>query len=320
MLENTLKPATPQTSVYTDFNGFSDLRRQARKDPEAALRTVAKQFEAIFLQMALKSMRQASMGDPIFDSSQSEVYRDMFDKQLSLTMSENKGLGLSDALIRQLRGSLPKPPDSAVTSTEYAEPFDIANVSSVTRPAKAVAVMAPVKVALPPVAAVKEINHLEIESPEDFVKQVWPYAQETAKELGVDPRVLIAQAALETGWGKYISQDHKGNSSFNMFNIKADQRWDGDKVTISTIEFSNGIPRREKAQFRAYNSIQDSFNDYADFVKSNPRYKPALEQAANSEQYIDELHQAGYATDPEYSDKIKNILQRDIFESLGRAG
>ena len=154
----------------------------------------------------------------------------------------------------------------------------------------------------------------QFNSPEEFTHHILPYAEKAAKELGVSPLVLVSQAALETGWGKAVTQHKNGSSSFNLFNIKADKRWDGDRVIKSTLEYDNGLAKHEKASFRAYDSYSDSFDDYVDFLRTNSRYDNVLRHQGNDQSYIKDLHKAGYATDPNYADKVLNILKRDSMQ------
>jgi flagellar protein FlgJ len=150
------------------------------------------------------------------------------------------------------------------------------------------------------------------ETPADFVATLLPLAQRLAPEIGVDPRVLVAQAALETGWGRHISQDSSGRNSRNLFNIKADSSWQGERVGVSTLEYRGGVAVRESAAFRAYGSFEQSFEDYVSFLQQNPRYRQALEQAADPEAYLQELQAAGYATDPAYAKKIGRIFDSEL--------
>jgi flagellar protein FlgJ len=151
----------------------------------------------------------------------------------------------------------------------------------------------------------------DLSSPEGFVQSVWPHAQQAARELGVDPKVLVAQAALETGWGQSIMQHADGSSSHNLFGIKASSGWQGRQVTVPTLEYSNGIAVRTRASFRSYGSFADSFSDYVDFLKSNPRYSQALAQAGDPQRFASALQNAGYATDPAYARKISAIVNGD---------
>ena len=150
------------------------------------------------------------------------------------------------------------------------------------------------------------------DSPEQFVNELTPHAIRAAAEIGVDARLLLAQAALETGWGRSVINDSSGRSSHNLFGIKADPAWEGPVVTVGSLEFEDGVMVRHKSAFRSYESYADSFRDYLDFLRSNPRYGKALEHAESPEAYARELQRAGYATDPHYADKILGIYAMDV--------
>jgi peptidoglycan hydrolase FlgJ len=146
-------------------------------------------------------------------------------------------------------------------------------------------------------------------SPEDFVRELWPCAEAAGKELGVDPRHLLAQAALETGWGKYLPCDTRGNTSFNLFGIKAGGDWAGNSVSVRTLEFEGGVPVPRQARFRAYDSAADSFRDYVAVLRDNPRYAAALNTGSDTKAFATALQRGGYATDPGYAQKIAAIAQ-----------
>ena len=307
--------------TYTDFSGLNEMRAQARVDPQASLQKVAKQFEGIFIQMMLKSMRDASMGDDIFDSDQSQLYRDMFDKQIALDMANSKGIGIADSLVRQLGRNTPddKVNNASISKNSQSEqilggrrlpPMQVRMTEidqGIILPLSSVE-LAPIK----PLTGKVKFN-----TPEEFTNHIMPYAIKAAKELGVSPLVLVSQAALETGWGKSITHAHDGSSSFNLFNIKADSRWNGDRIIKSTLEYDNGIAKYEKSSFRAYDSYADSFDDYVNFLRTNHRYDDALRHGGNDKLFIKDLHKAGYATDPNYSNKILDILKRESMQVHG---
>ena len=146
-----------------------------------------------------------------------------------------------------------------------------------------------------------------------------PYAEKAAERLGVDAKALLAQAALETGWGKAVICHPDGTSSNNLFNIKADGRWDGERVAKQTLEYRQGVAAKEMAQFRSYSSLEESFNDYADFLTGSPRYADALKQGGDSAAYVEALQEAGYATDPAYAEKIKRIMGSEKIAVMGDA-
>lgn len=296
---------TPSASVYADFQGLANLRGKAEKDAAGSLDEVAKQFESIFVQMMVKSMRQASLGEGALDSDQSLFYRDMYDQQLGLHLSNSGGLGLAEVIKRQLGGDTGMAEPKGMDLDGYrhraiplAKP--LANVSS----AEASKVSEP---------------ELELSSPEAFVRQLWPLAQEAAAKLGQEPHALIAQAALETGWGRHMIRRPDGSSSHNLFNIKADHRWDGEKVGVDTLEYEQGAAVKKKANFRAYDSLRDSFNDYVEFLSSSPRYQAALNGAGDGGGYFAELQKAGYATDPNYATKISSVMSgREMTQALAQ--
>ena len=293
---------TSTSSVYTDFHGLSQLKADVRNGAtDESIEQVARQFESIFTQMMLKSMRDANQIEGgLFDNDQSKTYREMFDKQLSLTLSEGRGIGLKEMLIRQLGGA----PDGTPTAVDDEMVFNplperMASQSVVHSVHGANAVV---------------YRAGRIESPRDFVEQMRPAAERAAEKLGVSADVLISQSALETGWGKAIIQDPNGNNSHNMFGIKADSRWQGERVAVPTVEYENGVARKELHLFRAYDSYEESFNDYANFIQSNPRYENALSVVAVPQQYLASLQQAGYATDPKYASKISKIMESNVIQ------
>ena len=152
------------------------------------------------------------------------------------------------------------------------------------------------------------------ESPEDFVDQLWHLAKSAAKTLSVDPRILVAQAALETGWGQFTLKDSEGGDSFNLFNIKAGLGWDGKSVLKNSLEYEQGIAIKKQSSFRAYESFEESFNDYIELIQTSPRYQKALSLVNKPLEYINELQKAGYATDPDYGAKVSRIFNSEIFK------
>lgn len=312
-----------QAQVYTDFNGLNALKSQARTDKQAALEEVARQFESLFLSEMLKSMRKA--GDVFaegnyLNSSQSEFYRDMFDSQLSLTMAKGQGTGLAEALVRQLGQQTPGlDSDGGKLSAHKASLADYERslpalsaklpqqLEQVTEVAQRAESMTPaIAAALPE----------KFDSPEHFVRELLPVAEKISGDSGIDPKLMVAQAALETGWGRHMIKGDGNQPSFNLFGIKADSRWQGEAVTITTTEYREGLPMKEQAQFRAYPDYESSFRDYVSFLESNPRYRDVLSVADQPEIFADKLQEAGYATDPNYGEKIRTIMGRDSLMTL----
>ena len=320
-------------SILSTSSDTAQLRLQAGDGGEVD-NEIIQQFEAIFLQQMLKSMRTASLAEGLFQSDQSEFYRDMYDQQIATNLAQKEILGIAQIINRQLGGESvsqvsenndEKPVQGIQLKHEDIAPIINAdkNYSSSIDTSKLDRFIdnlsASVHVDSEETANVtKEVRPLAFkpDTPDEFVQVAYRYAQEPAEKLGVDPDVLIAIAALETGWGNHIPQDGKGSSN-NYFGIKADSRWDGDLVGSQTLEFDQGAFKELKQSFRAYDSIKESFDDYANFILTNDRYSYALEFASDAKKFLSEIQNAGYATDPNYADKILNVLSNKAF-SLSR--
>ena len=286
--------ANVDNTVYTDFQGLAELRNKAARDAPAALKDVGKRFEALFIQMMLKSMRQASPGDPLFGNKGGELYRDLFDKQISENLASKGSLGLADIIVQQLQhnAQLHKPSPAPEEGTPIASGSD------------------------QPVSLRSDTgNEKSYPTPSDFIKDIWPHAQQAAKQLGVDPKVLMAQAALETGWGRSLIRHEDGRSSNNLFGIKAGNAWHNDSVTVPTLEYRDGMVVKDSASFRSYDSLAAGFQDYVKFLQTNPRYNEALNKVGDPGQFAEALQQGGYATDPNYANKIQDVLGGDTLAS-----
>lgn len=305
--------AIASADIYTDFQGFAKLRSEARANSPEALREVAKQFEALFTQMMLKSMRAATSEDELFHSEQGDAYQDMFDQQLAINLSQGKGMGLADMLVQQLSKGVvgEAPADEETLQINFAQRLFRGEPKPLTPQAMVQqfrsGFIAPRALAEPSDTP-RTVPSGDIRSPENFVQSLWPHAQHAAQSLGVKPELLVAQAALETHWGQSVINFRDGRSSHNLFGIKADSSWQGKRVSVPTLEYVDGIAVKRNDAFRAYDSYADSFDDYVDFIRSNPRYSKALQQVHNPEHYAQALQSAGYATDPNYARKISAIL------------
>ncbi len=310
-----------------DFHGLNQLRESAGKADQAdqTLRQVAAQFESLFVSLMLKSMRQAQLSEGIFDSEQSDMYRDMADQQLAMDLSASGGLGLQDMIIRQLGGNpnaadMPIGGQTFMADTIQTMPRLVEYIRELkpTAPEESVATDKPALVTEAKRSIPERSIPARFNSPAEFVQTLWPMAEKAASKIGAAPEAIIAQAALETGWGKHVLQDKQG-SSFNLFNIKADSRWTGDYTSKNVLEYHNGQPIQEQSRFRSYEDYQQSFDDYVDFLQSNPRYQNALQQAGNPERFVEQLHKAGYATDPQYASKLKRIMQGETLAQSAAA-
>jgi flagellar protein FlgJ len=263
------KPAQ-QVNAH-DFKQFAALRRNAGANDPATLREVARQFESIFTKMMLDSMRSASFGDPMFGSDQADMYQDMMDDQLAVQLTSGRGIGLADMLIRQLS-------QGGQSAQAAAPPTDAATASNAGR-------------------GVDDAQRRR------FIDEMLPHAESAARELGVDPRHVIAQAALETGWGTSKPADASG-TSHNFFGIKTGAGWRGASVSADTTEYRDGIAGTERAEFRAYGSVAENVSDYVRLLRENPRYAAALHTGSDVRAFASALQRSGYATDPAYADKI----------------
>lgn len=291
--------SSPSSNAYTDLAALNQISIKGREDTAEGLKQVAKQFEAMFLNMMLKSMRESNKAfseGSYLNSNEMEFYQQNFDDQMSVHLSEGKGMGLADSLYRQLLNQF---------DVKEKQPQD-----SEKEPPKT-----------PIMDTIQKVGDLvtgiteQFSSPAEFIERLYPAAKKAAARIGVDPEVLLAQSALETGWGKKIVRDQSGNSSHNLFGIKADPSWRGDNAVTSTVEYANGVAQREQASFRHYQSYQHSFDDYVEFLQSNPRYQPALESADSAQDFAEKLQQAGYATDPIYAEKISAVLNSPVMRN-----
>ena len=320
-----------------------ELSPQARPDA-ARIDHVARQLEGQFAQMLVKSMRDASFGDSLFPG-ENQMFRDMYDQQVAQSLTAGKGLGLAPMIARQLGRQSgveadatpaldtrldPRPGPTRAAAAALATGADAAPPLSAEagraldliagRPASAgetspmdafvrrlmAAPQAAVASAAGHEAATRAAESFAPKSPERFVASIWNQAQDAARELGVDARALVAQAALETGWGRRQIQRDAGGDTHNLFGIKA-TGWKGERATTRTHEYVGGVRQTETAQFRAYASPAESFADYVRMLKNNPRYQQALQSGGDVRSFAQALQRAGYATDPSYAAKITAI-------------
>lgn len=272
--------------------GLDGLKLQSKQNGgRESVRAAAEQFESFFLQMMLRNMRQTLSQDGPFDSQETKTFSDMFDQQVAQSISKSKGVGLADMLEAQMKLSLETKPGIRI----QPRPYDLPSVA------------APAAVS----GAIETQKDAPL-TPRNFVNKLWPHAVDAAADLGVSPHVLLAQAALESGWGKHELRGAEGNSH-NLFNIKASKQWKGDTVTADTTEYMNGKAVSETANFRSYGSYSEAFSDYARLLKTNPRYAQALEQGGDAASFARGLQSGGYATDPQYAAKIMRVINSPAF-------
>lgn len=330
---HNLSSATAQTvtDVYTNLQGLQGIKLEENQDE--ALKKVAKQFESMFINMMMKNMRSANAvfeeGNP-FTSEEERFYRDLMDQQQALTLSHGRGIGIADSLYRQMSRTYGKEGSKAESDEKTIADYQASPVQ--TAPSITPNVIANSNSKNSAISNVKsETNEKSVEktaqqrsaianTPEEFIEKLTPYAKKAASVLGVDHLMLLAQSALETGWGKHVLSDANGNSSNNVFNIKAGGNWDKPSANHTTLEFEDGIVKKEQADFRVYESLAESFDDYVQFITESERYKKAVEHAKDAISFITELKQAGYATDPLYISKVKAVYDRLTQDSSQSGG
>ncbi|MCV2885480.1 flagellar assembly peptidoglycan hydrolase FlgJ [Aestuariibacter sp. AA17] len=292
-----------------DFKGIDNLRRAAQEGDESALKEAAQQFEAIFVQMMLKSMRQAqdalSDKDSPFNSQQVKFYRDMHDQQLAVDLASSGSMGLADLIIQQLSPNK----EGFTPASIIRQDGNLSSLLSENRVNRRDKPASPLALSDVDNASNSQPAKRQVfDTPESFIDALVPVVEQEAAKLGLDPHALVAQAAVETGWGKHMIHGTNGQNSHNLFGIKANQGWQGERAHVDTLEYRDGVAKKEKAHFRAYDSFADSVKDYVSFVSENPRYKQAIRQVEQPQQYFSELQKAGYATDPNYADKVISVL------------
>jgi flagellar protein FlgJ len=334
-------------SQFLDLGGLDSLRSKAQKGDNGALKEVAQQFEGIFVQMLMTSMRDANAvfeSDSPMNSQYTKFYEQMHDQQMSLNLSSKGMLGLADLMVQQLDPTnSPMTPASVLrgdsSTSARANSFTLDDAHPMQMPTSRTTATAPLNLAtntaataplefatgagaapqtldsllsgkvLPSAALNADKSQADFTSQDEFVSRLYPHAEKAAKELGTTPEVLIAQSALETGWGQKMVKGVAGQQSNNLFNIKADNRWQGSKAQVNTLEYEQGIAVKQKADFRVYDDIGQSFNDFVSFVSNSERYQDAMKKAANPQAFVQSLQDAGYATDPKYTDKVMQVMK-----------
>jgi len=262
-------------------------------DSKEGIKAAAKQFEAYFLQMMLRSMRDTLSQDGLFDSQETKTFTDMFDQQVAQSVSQGRGFGLADALAAQIEHQI-APINQARTTQAAAKDATPSDAGT----------------ALP---AVETAVTSGTPTSNSFVDKLWSHASEAAKKLGIAPHLLVGQAALESGWGKHELKGADGSASHNLFNVKAGANWQGPTVEKQVTEYVNGKPVQSTEKFRAYRSYEESFADYAKLLSANPRYAGALNQDATG--FARGLQQGGFATDPDYGNKLMRVINSPAFRS-----
>jgi flagellar protein FlgJ len=286
-----LNGADLSSRLALDAQSVDQLRAQAKGDPDRALKSAAKQFEALFMSMLLKSMRDASPQDGPFDSEQTRMYTSMLDQQLAQSLS-SRGIGLADIMVRQLTQGVPTAAGTAApASTPALSPDALPGVGD----------------AAPLSAPSRSGNARTSDAVREFMNRHAASAQAASEATGIPARFLLAQAGLESGWGRREIRGVDGSDSNNLFGIKAGRNWSGRVVEAPTTEYVDGKAVRTVERFRAYESPADSFRDYASLIANSPRYSQVRDRK-DEVAFAYGLQRAGYATDPQYADKLLRVM------------
>src|SRR5437870_2688084 len=280
------------SGLAADSRSLEELKRAARDDPRQAVKKVATQFEALFMQMVMKSMREATLRSGLLDSQEQDMYRGMLDQQVAQQIAAS-GTGLSDLIARQLARQLPSAPPAATT------------------PATGVAPAAPPAptVAAPTAATPSESGPPSVEAQRDFMRQHWADAVRAQQLTGVPASFILGQAALESGWGRREIRAPDGAPSYNLFGIKAGPGWQGRTVQVTTTEYDGGVARQTVQSFRAYDGYAAAFQDWALAIGRNQRYSAAVTAAGDAGGFAFGMQQAGYSTDPAYAEKLARVIR-----------
>lgn len=293
---------TTLPSVF-DVQALGALKGGLRRDDPQALKATAREFEALLLQMMLKSMRATAPLTGPFESDQTRFYQELLDAQLARVVAAQGGLGLAAVLERQLAAgaaatALPAPEDAP----RPLVPVPRAMPLRPTLEGKGVATIAGAESSAP---AAADADRVAVSPAPTFVAQIWPHALAASRATGLPARFIVAHAALESGWGRAEPRHADGRPSHNLFGIKAGSGWTGAVVDAVTHEFVNGVAERRSERFRAYASYAEAFADYARLLTQ--RYAAAL-AARDGASFAEALQRGGYATDPAYAQKLSRLI------------
>lgn len=262
--------------------GGSALRAKIGSDPKAAVKIAAKQFEAMFMQQLMKGMRESSLNTGMLENASTQMGTEMLDTQFANKMSGMSG-GLADIIARQLERQIGK-----------------ASAPGTALPAAAAAGS--------PTGAGAKVSQTQ----EEFLRSHTAAAQSAEAETGIPAAFMVAQAAHESGWGRHEIKSADGSSSHNLFGIKAGANWTGKTVTAMTTEVIGGVAHKVAAKFRAYANYAESFRDYAQLMKDNPRYSKVVASGNSPQAFAQGLQRAGYATDPAYAQKLTRMINTTL--------
>ena len=277
------------SSLATDSRSIDALRANAARDPKAVIKEAAKQFEALFMQQLMKSMREATMSSGMLDNSGTQMGTEILDTQFATKMTGLPG-GLSDAIVRQLERQMGGSASSSVRPDPSMQPrtgFDKLGPNGGVEP---------------------KVSQTQT----DFLHQHLNSALAAESQSGIPATFMVAQAAHESGWGQHQIRNADGSSAHNLFGIKAGAGWKGAVAEVTTTEVIDGVAHKVTAKFRAYASYADSFSDYAKLIKDSPRYAQVVANANSAQGFAQGLQHAGYATDPAYADKLTRVINTTL--------
>jgi peptidoglycan hydrolase FlgJ len=288
---DSLTPSTVslagQRGLVADGKALGHLNTLAGKDSKAAIKETARQFEALFMQELLKSMRDASMKSGLIENQESDLGTQLLDQQWAQMMTGTRG-GLSELIEKQL--------SQQVTPQAQASGGGAAAGSTVGQAARST------------LGRVGAASGNQV----GFVSQHTQAAQQVAQESGIPASFMIGQAGHETGWGRSEIRHADGRPAFNLFGIKAGAGWKGKVAEVTTTEYINGQPQKVTAKFRAYDSYADSFRDYARLIGNSPRYADAMNNLHSAQAFASSLQRGGYATDPQYAAKLSRAINTTL--------
>ncbi|MBB3225099.1 flagellar assembly peptidoglycan hydrolase FlgJ [Pseudoduganella umbonata] len=317
MIRQTSTPTDLSANLALDSKGLAELRQGAKAGSPEALKGAATQFEAMFVNMMLKSMREATPQEGLLDNSQTKMFTTMLDQQTSQNIAK-KGVGLADVLVRQLSKTAGLSGQDAAAGAETGLPeggftksmLDAARLQRSIDAAGGNAALGTRAVG----TAASEVapstsRHAHVRA---FADKLASHAEEASRATGIPAKFMLGQAALESGWGRREIKGSNGASSHNLFGIKAGSDWKGKTVDVATTEYVNGRAQRKIERFRAYDSYADSFKDYAKLITDNPRYEKVLASAGDAAAFARNLQKAGYATDPNYAAKLAAVINKTL--------
>ena len=308
-----------------DTKGLGQLKQSAKAGSPEALKTAATQFEAMFINMMLKTAREATPAEGMTDNQQTKTFTSMLDQQLSQNLAK-RGVGLADMLIRQLSaqqanaqalaigaepGAPGMPPPGLNAMPPGLDAVELMKQPGAMKEAQKGALL-PFGSAVATTPGVTASGRSQAAHVRNFQDKLASHADEASRATGIPAKFMLGQAALETGWGKREIRNADGTSSNNLFGIKAGPGWKGKVATAVTTEYVNGVPRTKVEKFRAYDSYADSFKDYGRLITNNPRYEKVLANATDVSGFAQGLQRAGYATDPMYAAKLTRIIKHSL--------